>query len=182
MDFIEDRQMKILLLTALLTSITACTTVPQKQASCNLHNTNLTDLFTQAESNLQYTYCQYAFDDYQQQLMSKAKGEPGMANRKLFTHFYETAVNQSVISKLDAKKTLTRYFSPRFSDLLTKHQANCGLSKEQDKFFSSMQIAMQNKREGLIEILGDTQSYNQAAALYDDFIFVLAVTFDTCRS
>lgn len=143
---------------------------------------SLNTLLSEATTKLADRQCHYEYQNYHQQLLEAAKGDPSKENRHHFTAFYQTAVDNGVISKQDGRKQFTRFFTTNFSDVLPNDRSTCSLASNKERLFIDLKQAVEDKRVGLLSALGDKDAWFAAGKMYEDLVFVLQTTLIACGS
>jgi len=184
----KSTTLKAIAVTFTLVSVTACqsTTVSATsqgtyQACENITSVNLNTATRTAKISLQTGQCSHKFDDYYQDLLTVAKGSPDQTNKKAFDEFISWSFNQQIINKRDAKHYFNRYFGERFISLDNTYNT-CSQSAKQNEIFTALALEMQDKKLGLLQVLGDKRIFNQVSRQHRDLQTVLEATWMACEA
>jgi len=169
----------LLLLSTVLLSITGCGGTPTPPDCSPPAGANVDTAFQEARQDLAHPACQFRFEQYFDQLMVVAAGDPQPQHAQRFSDFLLWANSQDVITKMTAKELYTRYFSARFASLPDEY-SNCSYTCEmRDDIVSKMQAELRDKDRGLIKVTGDRDKYAQANR---NFMSVRTLMEATCKA
>lgn len=152
------------------------------EPNCALPEGHDLDLaFAAAETGLR-DGCAHRFDDYMAQLLHVAEGDPGPDNRRRFSEFLESAANDGIISRRQAKQHYNRYFNVKFVSLMGDYN-NCSQTcTRRQRVLSDMERELLHKEQGLLKVSGDAQSYYRADRLMKETELVLQATCLACEA
>lgn len=179
--------LKVITVTLALLSLAACnstarTTNNAYQDKCQtINSTRLNSATDSAKSSLNTGQCSHKFADYFQNLLTVAKGSPDSGNKKKFDDFISWSVNHQIISKLDAKEYFNRYFGERFISLDNTYNT-CSQGTKQAEIFTALNQEMQDKKLGLLEVLGDKTRFIAVSAQHRDIKTILEATWMACEA
>jgi len=147
--------------------------------TCPIPSGHLIDnAFETAKSTLSNPECRYKFETVFTALLNICEGAPDMKNKELFSGFFVWAKDQGIISKMQAKKYYTRYFSNRFVSLPGDYQT-CSHCPRIKTVFAECWDEIENKEQGLLKICGDKATYAKA---YDDLQKIELILEATCSA
>ena len=150
-------------------------------ASCDVPSSkNVSQAFSQSTATLSDAQCHYQFDAHEQALMSLAKGDPGQQNRQYFYNFYTEAAGNGIISKRQAREHYSRYFTTGFAASLPDSHSNCATGDRMDNILADLKQEAHMKKEGLLEVLDDRNSWFTAKSHHDNLVLILETTHLAC--
>jgi hypothetical protein len=185
MKHILNRLQKIgLLLTIVLA--TGCATTQPVSVSVNIaegcdavNSKKLTMAFEQSRDHLARSECAPFFDQHFNSLRRIATGDPKLENRAQFAGWLSWASKQGVITVKQSKEHYNRYFNETFVSL-PKQGHICGHIQTK-RPVTDMTLELTQKREGYLDILGDSKGYNQVHEQYQDMKFMLESMETACQ-
>ena len=159
-----------------------CTEMPSRDvADCSLSNTNNIDrLFEQVSGRLETPACHYRFHDYQQRLVTAAKGAPEAENEARFAGLLRSSIDRGIISKRQGRELFSRYFDAEFYAVKSEARSSCSSLRDKDKLYASMRSELAYKREGMLEILDDEERFRRAQHYYNDLRMVFEAVDTAC--
>ena len=154
----------------LLATLAACSQQPQKLADhCQLTPTSNVDrLFAEVADKLQDRNCHYSYPEYREQLLSAAKGSPGVENEARFAGMLRQSIDQGVISKRQGQALFSQYFDAEFYAVKAEPRSSCSSLRQKEHLYAAMREELAYKREGMLDILGDENRFRQAQQHYSD--------------
>ena len=182
----KSTTLKAIAVSFTLLSVTACQSTSNSnqsayQACESIESVNLNAATRTAKTSLQTGQCSHQFADYYQDLLTVAKGSPDKGNKKVFDEFISWSFNQQIINKQDAKHYFNRYFGERFISLDNTYNT-CSQSAKQNEIFTALAQEMQDKKLGLLAVLGDKATFNQVSRQHRDLQTVLEATWMACEA
>ncbi len=167
-----NRYMSSIAVLAVLTTVSACSSVPSKSqapmkvATCDLSGTKKLELaMDDAKAKLQ-TGCESHFDSYLAQLMQVGKGFPKESNSAIFQEYLRWSVNQGMVSKVQASDRYNRYFSSTFNTLNMPGSVATSVCPKLDQVLNDLQAELKDKKLGIQEVNGNSAKYQNATRLY----------------
>lgn len=124
--------------------------------------------------------CVAQFDAYFDYLLEVGAGDPRPENATAFSEFLVWASDKGIISKLQAKKTFTRYFGIKFVSAMGDYNTCSQTCPVKKKVLNDMQHELADKERGLRQVAGDMSRYKQADALYQKMELMITATCEAC--
>lgn len=172
-----------------LTQILACSNIQPYQQSTRstirqcTAATTLTSAaaFAEAKDILKNPACHVRFESLFKQLKILGADNPGEHNSQYFAGFINWSKKQGIITKTQASALYNRYFGEVFISLPSRGNI-CSHTLSRKPLQPDLDIELQQKREGFIEILGNKETFNQIYAQYQQLTFVLDMAEQACQS
>ncbi len=159
-----------------------CQTKQPKTYSCTLPSGyQVESAFAQAGADLAHLQCHYQFDQYMDNLLEIAASNPQEKNKEYFSHFLSDAKRNGVISQLQAQRYYRRYFSPDFVSLGAMHNNCTTTCQHQVDLVKKMKLELHDKKLGLLEVVGDRDSYAQADQEFNQLLILIDATCLACQ-
>lgn len=148
---------------------------------CSISDTNNIDrLFEQVSGRLENPACHYQFRDYQQRLLTAAKGAPEAENEARFAGLLRSSIDRGIISKRQGRALFSRYFDPEFYAVKSEARSSCSSLRDKDELYAGMRSELAYKREGMLEILDDEERFRRAQHYYNDLRLVFEAVDTAC--
>ncbi len=158
--------------------------VVRPAAPCLLPQGKLvSEAFSQAKSTLSNPSCVYKFDSIIKALLRIAEGDPNIKNKELFSDLLQWAGQEGIISTMQSKEYYSRYFSRRFFSLPDDYRmcSYCPRLKL-SKIMSDLKDELRQKKQGLMKICKDKETFGMAHGDYQDLTLILEATCLACAS
>jgi len=170
-----------LIITMVLGSTIACSSVPQNRSACAVPDDRTVDTFvTAAQFNIGNSSCVTSFDDYFERLIALARENPGANNKQAFADLIRSVIAAGAISKRDGMARFNAYFEPEFYSLKTDVRSNCVALSDRQHDMTALDSELRKKRTGLLEIMGDTEQFRQSQQFYQDLTVVMDAVRHSC--
>jgi hypothetical protein len=165
-----------------LGGLAACAQQPAYDASaCRLSDTSNVDrLFAEAAEKLRDDSCHYSFPEYRERLIATAKGAPGAENEARFAGLIRQGIDLGIISQRQGQETFSRYFDPEFYVVKDEARSSCSSLRSKDELYAAMRGELEDKREGMLEILDDEARFRRAQHYYNDLSLVFDAVDAAC--
>ena len=166
--------------TALATSLAACSSNPVRATACSLpEGPDLDRAISEARFDLE-TGCEHQFDRYFQRLLTIAEGDPKKDNKAAFSEFLVWANEEGLLSKRQARETYTRYFGVKYVSLISDYSVCAQTCPRQREVMRDMTRELKDKELGLLKVSADRVEYYRANRLYQEAELVLQATCTAC--
>jgi hypothetical protein len=170
----------IVTVTAMATSLVACSNNPVKTTACTLpEGPNLEQAISAARFDLE-TGCEHEFDAYFQRLLAIAEGDPKKENKAGFSDFLLWANDTGLLSKRQARQLYNRYFGIKYVSLVSDYSVCTQTCPNQSDVMRKMNRELADKEQGLLKISADRLNYTRASNLYQETELVLEATCEAC--
>ena len=167
------------LLSLAATALSGCaTTTPE----CALSDTRNLDAAVQSAEARLAAGCEVYFDDYVDQLLTVAAGDPDPDNRRVFSDFLVWTSDTGLLSKRQAQETWNRYFNVKFVSLQGDYN-NCALTcPVRQQVLTKMEQELADKERGMLMAAQDRAGYYRADQLLQETELVLEATCRACAA
>lgn len=136
--------------------------------------------FDQMNKAMAMPHCIDRVERYFDQLLSIAAEAPNLANRERFHHLFKQLDSAGIISKAQATRWYTQYFSTSFMALPDTYNV-CSAGRQQDRILADMSDELRLKERGLMQVLGERALYFTARQRHDDIGMILQTTAMACQ-
>ena len=161
--------------------LVACAGHKTDPTACLLSDSSNVDrLFDEVQSKLDDSSCHYHWSQYQERLLTAAKGSPGPENEARFADLLRTAIERGIIGKRQGQQLFSRYFDPEFYVVKAEPRSSCSALRQKDSILSDMRSELAYKREGMLEVLGDEPRFRLAQQHYSDLRLVFDAVDVAC--
>ena len=161
--------------------LSACKALPTQSQACSLPGgPDLNAAIAEAKDDLGGV-CGYRFDDYFNQLLSIAKGDPKPENRRAFSDFLVWSNQQGLLSKRQAQDHYNRYFNLKFVAMQGDYNNCSSICPNKQQLLRSMEQELVDKELGLLQISRDRTGYQRADRLFQETELVLEATCSACE-
>ncbi|MFQ5634601.1 MAG: hypothetical protein ACE5G3_04630 [Gammaproteobacteria bacterium] len=126
--------------------------------------------------------CEAHFDQYFDDLLTIAEGDPKPENKRAFSEFLVWSNDQGLLSRRQAERNYNRYFNVKFVSLEGDYN-NCSHScPRRDRIYLDMERELSAKERGLLKVALDNDGYYRANELYEEVELVLEATCAACAA
>ena len=173
-------------LAAMVISSGCASIQPQTEVTANapcpvVDSANVDSAFGQASQAMAIRHCQIQFESYFDKLLTVAAESPSIDNKKRFDGFFRQLDGDGVISKRQATELYTQYFTTSYMALPDTYNV-CSAGREQDKILSAMRAELDQKKRGLMDVLGEKDLYFKARQSHDEIGLILQTAVDACST
>lgn len=168
---------------ALLASVLlgACAQDPPQRFSCSVPGGgNVEQAFSHARSDLAHPQCQFQFDGYLDRLIAIAADNPGPENRRRFSEFLSWSRDQGILGQNQAETMYQRFFTTEFTVLEDRYNNCSSTCQRREAVMGKLREELQDKDRGLIQVLGDRETYTQADLQYNQLLTLMDATCLAC--
>ncbi len=163
-------------------ALSACKALPSRSATCTVPaGPDLESAVATARTDLSGV-CSYRFDDYFEQLLEIAEGDPGPENRQLFSDFLVWSHQQGLLSKSQARDRYNRYFNLKFVSMKGDYNNCSSTCPARRQVIGNMEQELVDKEQGLLKISRDRLAWQRADRLFRETELVLEATCNACAS
>ena len=107
---------------------------------------------------------------------------PTVANKAQFAKLIRAGIDSGAISSREGKRLFNEYFEPEFFALKGEARSNCVALRQKDDYFSDMNTELQNKKTGLLDVLGDETGFRLSQRYYQDLVTVIDAVGHSCEA
>jgi hypothetical protein len=151
-------------------------------SSCTVPTTLITaTAFDESKQTLGSANCHYRFEAIFDQLKIVGSGNPGSHNTKYFASFINWSKKEGIITSKQATHLYNSYFGNVFVSL-PNHGNICSHTAYDNSLQPMLDSELALKREGLVDILGNSKSFNGVYDQYEQLSFVLDMAQQACQS
>jgi len=161
---------------AILNACTTTTPVCQSPQTSNLHAAIDT-----VETSL-LNGCEAHFDQYFDDLLTIAEGDPKPENKRAFSEFLVWSTDQGLLSRRQAERNYNRYFNVKFMALEGDFNNCSHTCPRRDRVYLDMERELNAKERGLLKVSLDHDGYYRANELYEEVELVLEATCTACAA
>jgi len=124
--------------------------------------------------------CRDAFEAHFAALLTLAEGDPGDHNRRRFSDFIGWAVEQGILSRVEAEMLYSRHFSTTLVSLPDDRSA-CASVGDLAMLQRSLDDELRDKHVGLYRVLGEPEAYAQVERQRRNVMDVFAALRIACQ-
>ena len=162
---------------------TGCASNTVARVTCSMPSAQTVDGYVAAAAeNLSLDSCHSNFDSYFKDLMDIAVENPAAANKAQFAKLIRAGIDAGAISSREGKRLFNEYFEPEFFALKGEARSNCVALRQKDDYFSDMNTELQNKKTGLLDVLGDETGFRLSQRYYQDLVTVIDAVGHSCEA
>ena len=114
--------------------------------------------------------------------MDIAVENPDSANKAQFAKLIRAGIDSGAISSREGKRLFNEYFEPEFFALKGEARSNCVALRQKADYLSDMDTELQNKKVGLLDVLGDEASFRLSQRYYQDLVTVIDAVDHSCEA
>lgn len=150
-------------------------------ASCgSLDARQLSQAVSQVKQSLSNASCHSQHGRYFSELLVIAKQDnPGPHNEAVFADFITWSEQQGILSTRQSRQLYVSYFRPTFASTPTQYSV-CSSVTSGAALTGNMQLELQQKQEGLMEVLSDQAGYAGAQRVMRDMSTTYDALSDLC--
>ena len=159
--------------------VTSCTTTTPACGSPTTNNLNA------AIDNVQTSLlngCEAHFDQYYDDLLTIAEGDPKPENKRAFSEFLVWSNDQGLLSRRQAERHYNRYFNVKFMSLEGDYNNCAHTCPRRDRVYREMERELDAKERGLLKVSLDNEGYYRANELFQEVELVLEATCTACAA
>jgi hypothetical protein len=158
-------------------AVNGCATTPSQ---CALPaERNLDRAIAAAQAKLS-AGCEAHFDQYMDQLLGVAAGDPRPENKQKFSDFLVWTADEGILSRRQAQKLYNHYFNVKFMALEGDYNNCAHTCPRKSRVLSAMEAELADKERGLLKVSQDAASYYRADQLFQETELVLEATCNAC--
>jgi len=135
--------------------------------------------FATAKATLSKHQCRHQFDAVFDSLLKVCEGDPSLKNKEKFSAFLLWAKDMGIISKKQASRQYTRYFSPRFVSLPDNYQT-CSHCSRLNELKGQCRDELRQKERGLLAVCEDKPVFAKASDDLANIELILEATCSAC--
>ncbi len=138
-----------------------------------------------AMSNVQSSLmngCHAHFDNYFDDLLIIAEGDPKPENKRAFSEFLVWSTSQGLLSKRQAEDYYNRYFNVKFMSMRGDYNNCSHTCPNKRKVLFDMERELSDKERGLLKVSRDAEGYYRADQLYQEIELILEATCTACAA
>mgnify|MGYP000135280791 CR=1 FL=1 len=163
-------------------AISACSSMSNNSQACALPaGPGLENAIARVKDDLA-SHCAVRFDDYFQQLLKIAEGDPKPENREIFSEFLVWCQQSDILSKRQAQALYNRYFNLKFVSLRGDYNNCAATCPNKTRVLRNMEQELVDKEQGLLKISVDRVGYQRADRLFQETELVLEATCSACNT
>jgi hypothetical protein len=181
MSRIQDRLSTTLAIAVIASGIllASCATSPPPCGSPQ--SRNLDDAISDVKRSLN-NGCEAHFDQYYDDLLNIAEGDPKPENKRVFSDFLVWAGDEGLLSQRQAKDYYNRYFNVKFMSLQGDYNNCSHTCPRRERVMLDMERELSDKERGLLKVSLDNDGYYRADELYQEVELVLEATCTACAA
>jgi len=135
--------------------------------------------FSTARATLSKHQCRHQFDAVFDSLLKVCEGDPSLENKEKFSTFLLWAKKEGIISKKQASRKYTRYFSTRFVSLPENYQT-CSYCSRLKELMGQCRDELRQKEMGLLTVCEDKPAFAKASGDLANIELILEATCSAC--
>jgi hypothetical protein len=159
--------------------IGGCATTPP---ACNGPQTSNLHAAIDAVQTSLINGCEAHFDQYFDDLLTIAEGDPKPENKRAFSEFLVWSNEQGLLSRRQAERHYNRYFNVKFMALEGDYNNCSHTCPRRDRVYLDMERELNAKERGLLKVSLDHDGYYRANELYEEVELVLEATCAACAA
>ena len=166
-----------------IAATTGCASNTVARVSCSMPSAQTVDGYVGAAAeNLSLDSCHSNFAAYFEYLIDIAVENPAAANKGQFAKLIRAGIDSGAISSRQGKRLFNEYFEPEFFALKGEARSNCVALRRKDDYFGDMDTELQNKKTGLLDVLGDEAGFRLSQRYYQDLVTVIHAVGHSCEA
>lgn len=126
--------------------------------------------------------CHARFDQYYDDLLAIAEGDPKPENKREFSQFLVWSSDNGLLSTRQAQEYYNRYFNVKFMSLKGDYNNCSHTCPNKQKVLFDMERELSDKERGLLRVSLDNDGYYRADRLYQEVELVLEATCTACAA
>ncbi len=167
---------------ALVTSLALAGCATSPSPDCALTDTrDLDGAIDSARDRLQ-NGCMAHFDQYMDELLVVAAGDPDPANKESFSDFLLWAADGGLLSRRQSQETWNRYFNVKFVSLRGDYNNCAQTCPVRAQLMKDMETELADKERGMLQASLDREGYYRADRLFSETELVLEATCRACEA